>query len=1082
MIIRNFTFRVSIGVSCLLFSTFCLSYAQETKVIPPSPEASSLFKFSEVPVSLYSGLVNTTVELFQIGVKGLTIPIQVGYHSRGIQVGELSSSVGAGWALGFGGLISRQVRGGADDGGHSALNSFYYNDIFSDANKRASLMDGIVQGIDEIPDQFMLDMNGETSKFFFNPSDGQILKQKYADIKISHTRGTDGKIAAWIVVDKMGNTFYFGRSKNGSRSAVDEDWEVASYSYSSLTNQVSLILDNNESRNINSWRLMEIETPLHEKIEFFYEEEESSFYRKSFDSNVGNDYAVSNFSNILSHQQQIREIRFPNGKIKFVPMQMAREDLPGGYGLHKVSLYNNQEVLLKEHVFNYYYTTSPTDDNVLSYLNQIDPAAKKRMFLSSIQESSPSGVKPPTLFEYNATILPSRFSTSQDNWGYFNGKSNGSYLVFYNKDRTVDPVYAEAGLLKKITNPLGGVTEFTYEQNIRIPPAFIDQLIYPENNGSELVRESQGMIKAAMYYDGTVYTKPVNIGEEKQGPVNFNMMLPYCGGDNNFSYCDYSVTLSSATATYYLWPNGGISSLNIPPGEYTLTVMPDGSHDPNQVENLFIFELEWIEKRSTTGLPPSGGNPPWLGPGKRIRKITYSDGPKLGWIKEYDYSLSSGKTSGSILGLPNFYFLNTNVAGGTIPVFDKYGSLPGSPLTNLQGNGIGYSKVTEYFGSSQANYGKIEHEFTVHPDAGDYYTFPYHPPIDNEWLRGMLLSKKVFEKDATEYVLKKSIVNTYRYADTPQPWNLMTPFVPEVPGYAYEISRRRFFVPLLIFIPDPNDEMSYSFKPYYFSGGTIDLSSTVETDFTANGNQVSTFEYFYDYDKHYQVASVKTDNSEGGKTMDRMLYPPSIANPSYAEQKLLDQHQIAEVVTAEKIKLNEQGEQLSQISKHNVYGEFAGSMILPAQLQMFNNSILASEINYSKYDSQGNLLEFNKTGAPSVVYLWSYGGKFPIAEIKNTTYSVVEQVLGGAAIVNSFSESNPTDQQISSVVSTLKGSQMLKDVQITSYTYSPLLGITSETDPKGLTTYFEYDDALRLKHIKDQEGKLLKTYDYHYKD
>ena len=52
--------------------------------------------------------------------------------------------------------------------------------------------------------------------------------------------------------------------------------------------------------------------------------------------------------------------------------------------------------------------------------------------------------------------------------------------------------------------------------------------------------------------------------------------------------------------------------------------------------------------------------------------------------------------------------------------------------------------------------------------------------------------------------------------------------------------------------------------------------------------------------------------------------------------------------------------------------------------------------------------------------------------------------------------------------------------QMTSYTYDPLRGITSESDLNDRTTYYEYDSLGRLKDIKDQDGNILKTFNYHY--
>ena len=54
-------------------------------------------------------------------------------------------------------------------------------------------------------------------------------------------------------------------------------------------------------------------------------------------------------------------------------------------------------------------------------------------------------------------------------------------------------------------------------------------------------------------------------------------------------------------------------------------------------------------------------------------------------------------------------------------------------------------------------------------------------------------------------------------------------------------------------------------------------------------------------------------------------------------------------------------------------------------------------------------------------------------------------------------------------------------LQITSYTSSPLYGITSITQPNGNRTYFNYDGFFRLTDVRDHNNHFLNRYDYNYK-
>lgn len=70
---------------------------------------------------------------------------------------------------------------------------------------------------------------------------------------------------------------------------------------------------------------------------------------------------------------------------------------------------------------------------------------------------------------------------------------------------------------------------------------------------------------------------------------------------------------------------------------------------------------------------------------------------------------------------------------------------------------------------------------------------------------------------------------------------------------------------------------------------------------------------------------------------------------------------------------------------------------------------------------------------------------------------------------------------------TLGGSGLIDELrlypanaQMTTYTYTPLVGMTSQCDVGNRITYYEYDGLQRLKRIRDQDYNILKTYEYQY--
>lgn len=125
-----------------------------------------------------------------------------------------------------------------------------------------------------------------------------------------------------------------------------------------------------------------------------------------------------------------------------------------------------------------------------------------------------------------------------------------------------------------------------------------------------------------------------------------------------------------------------------------------------------------------------------------------------------------------------------------------------------------------------------------------------------------------------------------------------------------------------------------------------------------------------------------------------------------------------------------------------------------------------------------NICEVTNDEKRFTSYIWSYDGQYPVAEIKNATYS---EVLNAAPGFISYIENSsyPSDLMLNSLSINLRTN--LPNAQVTTYTYKPLVGMTSMTDPRGVTTFYQYDSFNRLQFIKNKDGIIIQSFDYNYK-
>jgi hypothetical protein len=114
----------------------------------------------------------------------------------------------------------------------------------------------------------------------------------------------------------------------------------------------------------------------------------------------------------------------------------------------------------------------------------------------------------------------------------------------------------------------------------------------------------------------------------------------------------------------------------------------------------------------------------------------------------------------------------------------------------------------------------------------------------------------------------------------------------------------------------------------------------------------------------------------------------------------------------------------------------------------------------------GNLAEITSKDAVTTAYLWGYNNTLPIAKSIGVTHSTLLAAYGTAGNNLSLLRSQPALN--------------VNGAQLNTYVYTPIVGMTSETDVNGKSITYEYDKLQRLLLARDFNNNILKQYDYKY--
>jgi len=955
-----------------IYKTFSFN-SVNSGIIPPSPEVENYINFINSTVNTQTGACNLEIPLYEIKCGSLRLPVTLNYYSSGRKTYEMNGPVGIGWLLNTGGLISRTVHGKRDD--DTGINfpepvpiaetiSNKNNWDFLAGNSGASNWSNIIY--DTQYDVFSYNFNNKSGNFILknlnNNKIPETIPNNKMKIQLHKTNTPVPMIDYFEITDESGVFYRFGKSM--------------------ISNE-----DNRENTGdyISAWLISEIisankKDTIHFKYNVigklrlnYYELITVRDNHNDIGTNPGQHEYINDVSNVEETNQisygsaRIKEILFKNGKIVF--SQDINSDL-----ISKMDVYSDN-VIQKSIIF----SKSILDSPIGLYTFSIRDKANYKLDRITFQDNGSNPVS-----QYSFDYYPSTdFNTRQNDWwGYYNGSTSYQYCLIPSytipfKSNPMQPVstmnighpeanripneaYAKSGILKSVTYPTGGKTEFFYESN-------------------KYLSIKNGIVGSC---GGLRISKTIH---SENGVEKIIKTFRYGKNESGYGYV-------------HLEPEIGLLGF-----EQSVVKHYDG-----------IFSIvDCLDEGTFT---------------KEYLRVRY-------------YS------------------------SDVLPEYCAYFHEP-----------VMYPEIAIYNGTPENNMGKtiLRYETNLKYLAllGPKFESPMDSEIDNSitikhdkivdlWKKNNLIEKVVLDKYNLpvkkiiyEYVnnQKDNITGLHscRYYSVPQ-------------GIEFEKCLGFYEYPV------------YIYDNYIVSSGVQQLHKTTEINYSGlDSIAVQTSDY---YNADYLNCKTEKITSQG--LFSKVFYYPNdylnqfpnlVSNNMFALNIDTRSYMNTHLIEGNQFKYNDWGQLLEIYNFENASNDIPFVSSNPFTFSKKQTITYNTDKNPEKVDVIDNVKTY---------YLWAYNKQYPIAKIEtavNTTINITvddSQLKKTAVLADIQSDVNYLKGLLNAYVAN-------KDYIVSIYTYKPLVGMTSQTDPAGRTTYYEYDTFNRLKLSRDQNGNVIEKYDYHY--
>jgi YD repeat-containing protein len=938
---------------CLLlinFITGIQAFGQKMQfpVSIPSPNAAMLGQFGNVPVSLYSGLPQIEVPIYNIEEGSINVPISLNYHASGVKPDLHPGWVGLNWNLSTGGAITRTVRDMPDDDneawgapgvcGNGQVGYFFKRCLLNiDSWKNITyLSDTVCKSdyyvYDNEPDEFNFSFLGFSGKFYIDNNGGWKAqcdkKIKISLIPDANNPNVSASIApplqpvpcalnAWTSYPQ-GFSGFIITTEDGTKYTFGGNTSYVEYG-------INFFGQNKDYWIASTWNLAKIEDPFGRVVSFNYErgpflnQMYVSMYTRNIKVAAANSYkyflwfatgGIAGGNHFVSSCYQASSFIPPSGPFggKLIyPLYLKEINTSFAKISFKTSLSN--ELRYDELMYQPY-------DNFLG-LNSKD-------YLCYLYNNfCLNGGADATKFQrLQWKKLDSIIISNKDNNAIIK-----KYLLNYNNDPAKRLMLNSVQQLSPNPLTISHIPPYTfvYDTSKTLPTYF--------NNIS--INDHWG------FFNGKNWTTALS---------DIGNFYSYKETDTSF--------LKAGTLNRITYPTGGVT-------------------DFDYESHFYSRELDFVR---TDPLIDYGGVIKVAG-GLRIKKISSYDPlrPAEKLNKEYyyykNYSPATGLTgasSGILGGKSKYYWPDFKTKNYLTPgivyseeIFSSQSILPLSE--NGYGSHIGYSEVQEKLPDGSITNHRFTNFDNGHQDGAILNTLqitksPYEPYPSKAFERGKLLEKKLYSTAGN--LVDKTVYDYIAFApDSVRAIKAMVYFTNNCNAAQYSYS----------------EATAYTNYTYPFL-----LKSEKHTRYDVNGNNALNDSVIYQYNNDYLPVNMVSTNSKSHKIEVTNTYPSNfMATPVYAE--MVTRNRVNNIIEKKTKNLTTGTEVSLTKTNYELQSNSTGSTVLvPSNLQTsILGNVLETEAEMKNYDVNNNILSYKGKNGVNTSFQWGYKNLYPEVKIIN---------------------------------------------------------------------------------------------------